>query len=172
MKKLNYSLLITLFAVSAIFAQPNPKANGNFGMQQRIKDKLNLNEQQVKKFDDIIFNQRKTAIDTKAELQKLQLKLRKMMNDNTVDENKLYGITDKISDLRSKRQKSRISTWLKIYNILDKEQKPLWTKAFQHFMTSAQKGKMGMKRKMRHRMNNRPNMPQRPMGMGNNTPMR
>jgi sulfate adenylyltransferase subunit 1 (EFTu-like GTPase family) len=98
--------------------------------QKEKVDKLNLNEQQVKKFDDIIFNQRKTAIDTKAELQKLQLKLRKMMNDNTVDENKLYGITDKISDLRSKRQKSRISTWLKIYNILDKEQKPLWTKAF------------------------------------------
>jgi Spy/CpxP family protein refolding chaperone len=172
MKKLSYSLVIALFALSAIFAQPQPKANGNFGMQQRIKDKLNLNEQQAKKFDDIIYNQRTAAIDTKAELQKLELKLRKMMNDNAVDENKLYGITDQISGLRAKMQKSRITTWLKIYNILDKNQKPLWTKAFQRFMTSAKKGKMAMKRKMMHRINQRPNMPPRPMRPGNPAPMR
>ena len=172
MKKLSYSLLIALFAVSAIFAQPYPRTDGNFGVQYRLKDKLNLNEQQAKKFNDIIFNQRESAIDTKAEIQKLELKLRKMMNNNAVDENKLNSITNQISDLRAKRQKSRISTWLKIYNILDKEQKPLWTQAFNRFMTKANTGKMAMRRNMMRKTHGRYNMHPRPMGPFNQQPIR
>ncbi len=168
MKKLSYSLLIALFSISAMFAQPMMNKNNNFGgMHQMMKNKLNLTAQQEKKFDDIIFNQKKAAIDTKSEIQKLKLDLQKMMNDNNVKENKLFSLTGKISDLKAKMVKSRISTWYKIYNILDKDQKTTWTKVFNRFMQhNKHKGMMRNRKMMKgmmNGMNNRPDMPSKPM---------
>ncbi len=163
MKKLSYSLLIALFSISAIFAQPMMNKDGNYGgMHQLVKNKLNLTEKQSKKFDDIIFAQRKAAIDTRAEIQKLRLDLQKMMNDNNVDKSKLFSLTGKISDLKAKMGKSRIATWYKIYNILDKDQRAVWTKVFNKFM---QHGKKGMMRKgmMMNKKSNCKNMPQQNM---------
>ncbi len=160
MKKLNYSLLIALFSISAIFAQPMMNKNGNYGeMRQKVKNKLNLTEKQSKQFDDIIFAQRKAAIDTKSEIQKLRLDLQKMMNDNDVDKSKLFSLTGKISDLKAKMGKNRITTWYKIYNILDKDQKATWTKVFNKF---TQHGKKGMMKKgmIMNKKSNFKNMPQ------------
>ncbi len=168
MKKLSYALLAVLFGITATFAQPMQKANGCGGMQQMIKNKLNLTDQQAKKFDNIIYNQKEKAIDTRAEMQKLKLKINKMMNENSVTEGKLTSLTNKMFDLRTKMSKSRIDSWYKIYNILDKNQQQVWTKMFKRFMKHGKKGNMmGMKKgMMKNRMQNRNNVPNKPMMNG------
>lgn len=128
MKKLTV-LLLTVFAFTAFGFTPFPEddnAPDDFGPKAKFIDELKLTADQQAKFDDLHYNHKKMIIDTKAEIAKNRLELRKMLNDNNIDEGKILKLTEANNNLRSKIQTSRVNMWLNIYKILNKEQQELW----------------------------------------------
>jgi len=121
-----------------------PKMRG-----QMIKERLELNDEQSKKFDEIMFAQREKAIDTRAEIQKLKLQAQKITSSGKVEVEKLKEINSKIADLQKEMKNARLDSWNKINKILTPEQQKIWAQMLDRII--AHKGKMGKGKRMRHR---------------------
>jgi Spy/CpxP family protein refolding chaperone len=192
MKRLLVVITTTLFLLgSTLSAQPgmgmhggkpgNPGVGFNgprsgFGVNNmsridRMQTILQLTDEQKSKISDIRFEHQNFVLDTKNEIQKNRLTVRKMMADNNIDQKKLLSLTEKNSELNGKIKSSGVKMWLEVYNILNDTQKTQWTKMFGQFRQnngfaragkSGRTGKSGMSKRVP--CNNR--MPQRGMGMG------
>ena len=100
---------------------------------ERMKTMLNLTDEQAAKISDLRFAHETLAIDTRSEIQKNKLIVRKMMADNEIDQEKLLKITSENSELQGKIKLSRTTMWLEVYNMLDDAQKEKWTNTFGQF---------------------------------------
>ncbi len=132
MKKLLTLSILTVLFSGAIFAQPMfnaQNANGQFyGMPgQMLKVRLNLTDEQAQKINDIITAQRQDALDTRLEIQKLRLEIRKIYLSDNPDYNKVKELNAQISELFLKQRNRRVDTRSKISEILTPEQKKLWS---------------------------------------------
>jgi len=187
MKRLLVLVTTTLFLLgSTLSAQPGmgmpngkkgPGFNGpgsgfgpnNMTRLERMQTVLKLTDEQVAQISDLRFEQQNLALDTRNQIEKNRLIVRKMMMDNKIDQEKLLAITNENSELNGKLRTSKVKNWLDIYNILDDTQKAEWTKMFNHL---GQKGAFGKQGKSgRHGKNGRGmntpcnRMPQPGMGM-------
>jgi len=151
MKKLCLSVLgMILLTNLAFFAQP---AQNNMPMGQRhegIKTLLKLTPEQETKFNDLTYQHRQEAIDVRAKIQKNRLELEKMVNDNKIDEKKLFQLTDENSKLQGNMKNSAVKNWLEINKILNDEQKAVWGK---HMLRMA--GPQGMRERVKGRIQGR-----------------
>lgn len=150
MKRAFYLVVIALLAFgTSLIAQPqNGRGNGmgmgpddriggGFGMKapfERMEDNLKLTDDQVAKMSDLRFKHENLVIDTKNEIQKNKLVIRKMMTDNKIDQKELLKLTSKNSELQAKIKLSKTTMWLDVYNLLDDTQKEQWTKTFPMFL--------------------------------------
>lgn len=100
---------------------------------ERMQKNLNLNDQQIAKMSDIRFEHQNMVIDLKGKIKKNRLIIRKMMEDNKVENEKLLKIVSQNNELLGKIKLSKTNMWLDIYNILDDTQKEKWTKTFEKF---------------------------------------
>jgi len=147
MKRLMILVTAALLVIgSTLNAQPRNGSGMRMGMQQgqgagfnnngsgshfeRMKTMLNLTDEQAAKISDLRFAHETLAIDTRSEIQKNKLIVRKMMADNEINQEKLLKITSENSELQGKIKLSRTTMWLEIYNILDDTQKEKWTNTF------------------------------------------
>ncbi len=150
MKRLTKFTIVALFAVTSVFsAQPVQNTNmqnaSRYGMPGRmVKARLNLTEEQEKKFDEIMFSQREAAIDTRAEIQKVRLEMQKISASENPDLNKMKKLNAKISELQTQLGNRRLETWDKINKILTPEQKKTWSNMLTRFAV-----RKGSPRKMR-----------------------
>lgn len=155
MKKLIYASLISMFVIigfSTIVAQ---NKSGKGLRKSKITEKLNLTEAQKEKFDVIKFSFQESKIDLEANIKKNRLENKKMMSSDNINENSLMNNIDKGSVLMAEKRKSRVQMWLDIREILNDDQKKIWTKSFGHFSNDKDKfsGKGGKKAKRFSRNN-------------------
>ena len=98
--------------------------------KHEMTKQLNLTDDQKQKFEEFHFALKEKAIDLHAQIEKKELEIEKMMKSKNVDGKKLLELTGDISNLRSEIHQSRIENWVKIYNILNDEQKTMWVNDF------------------------------------------
>lgn len=130
MKKSAIFLLI-VFVIASYGFTPFPdetKGTDEFGPKARIVELLKLSDDQQAKFNDFHYNQKLMMIDTRAQIQKNRLEIKKMMMDNNINSERILQVTENNNKLRSKIHTSKVKMWLDIYNILNKEQQKIWTK--------------------------------------------
>ncbi len=150
MKKqlLTLVMLVSIFAFgNNAFAQMNMgEGNPAFGQPHgMMKQKLGLNEEQAKKFDQIMFDQKEAMIDTRAQIQKLKVEAQKIAASDNVDLNKLKKINAKIENLRTAQKDRRLETWEKVNKILTPEQKKIWKNMLNKMIMMQGKKGMGHK---------------------------
>jgi Spy/CpxP family protein refolding chaperone len=152
MKRLLILLTTALLVIGgSLNAQPSEgiraKQNHGFGINndknefsdwptshfERMQKNLNLTDEQIAKMSDIRFEHQNMAIDLKGKIKKNRLIVRKMMEDNKIEKEKLLKIVSQNNELLSKIKLSKTNMWLDIYNILDDTQKEKWTKTFEKF---------------------------------------
>jgi len=129
MKKLLFSILsLVLLSNFSLFSQPTQDEPPMGQRGDGIKKLLKLTAEQEKKFDDLSYQHRQEAVDLRAKIQKNRLELEKMVNGNTIDEKKLFQITDENSILQGNLKNSAVKNWFEIYKILNDDQKAVWSK--------------------------------------------
>ncbi|PKL82336.1 MAG: hypothetical protein CVV24_10620 [Ignavibacteriae bacterium HGW-Ignavibacteriae-3] len=178
MKKPGIMILTMLLLGSiSIFSQPANK--GQFGGQrgERLKALLKLTPEQEKKFTDLKYAQQQAAIDIKSKIQKNQLEMKKMISDGKIDEKKILQLTDENSKLQGDLKNSAVKNMLAAYNILNDEQRVIFTKHLPQIMAAGKmKGKIKSWMMNRMNRNGRGMMNQNRMmnrgGMMNNQPTR
>ncbi len=149
MKK-SFVFLLTVsivFSFSILSAQPfkhKPMQKPN-GIFQQLK----LNDSQLKKFNELKFDNQEKMIDLKAKIQKERLSLKKMITNGNINKSAALNIVDKISSLRSKMAKQKISLWFDVYNFLDNTQKKVWINNFDK-MSRMHHGMMKGRKPMKH----------------------
>ncbi len=158
-RSLILSLVATLLLGSAaIFAQPQRNLDrgtnwGNRGFDGlRIQTMLKLTEEQSVKFNDIRYSHQMSVIDIQSEIQKNRIEVRKMMSDNKIDSGKLLQLTGANNELHGKIKTSRTQMWLDIYNVLNDDQKEIWTATFNRF--GQREGRRGIGSGRGHGRNN------------------
>lgn len=108
------------------FAQKERKfKNDLFGIK-----KLNLTEEQKKKFDQIQFMHEEKAIDIRAKLNKNRLEIKKLFKSENFNENEFVNLTQNGEKLRNEQSQLRTQMWLDVYRILDRDQKNEWKEHF------------------------------------------
>ncbi len=141
-------LLVTLLLALAglNFAQPQVQRKMFLQKKQvkgeRMIDILDLTKEQQEKFDALHYEHQKKNIDVQAEIRKNQLEIRKLMDDDKPNSEKIKSLIDKNAELKSNLAKSRIDLWMSINNILDDEQKEIW-KNHRGFGTRNFEGRFG-----------------------------
>ncbi|MFZ1288999.1 MAG: Spy/CpxP family protein refolding chaperone [Melioribacteraceae bacterium] len=129
MKKLiMFVLFFTLVLLQSqnVFAQKQKNQKDNF---LGIK-KLNLTDEQMKKFDQIQFNHEEKIIDLNAKLKKNRLEIKKLFNSENFNENEFVSLAQNGGKIRNELSDLRTKMWLDVYKILDKTQKEEWQKHF------------------------------------------
>ncbi len=129
MKKLLFSIFsLVLLTNFSLFSQPTQDEPPMGHREGGIKKLLKLTTEQEKKFDDLAYQHKQDAVDIHAKIQKNRLELEKMVDDNNIDEKKLFQLTDENSKLQGNLKNSAVRSWFEIYKILNDEQKAVWSK--------------------------------------------
>jgi Spy/CpxP family protein refolding chaperone len=129
MKKLWFSVFsLILLTNFSLFSQPMQDSPPMGPREGGIKKLLKLTTEQEKKFDDLAYQHKQDAVDIHAKIQKNRLELEKMVDDNNIDEKKLFQLTDENSKLQGNLKNSAVRSWFEIYKILNDEQKAIWSK--------------------------------------------
>lgn len=135
------TLLLTIVIlagfINTLNAQPKERLRAAF------KDELNLTPEQEKQIDALKYEHEKLVLDKKNEIEKNRLEIRHMMNSKNVDADLLKNLTGKNSDIQAELKQMHIDHWLKVYNLLDDNQKDIWRDNFGHL---GQGRKNGMRR--------------------------
>ena len=149
-KRLLSIVVVSLFLVSAIFAQPQPGQNPPMGpppAHGKMYQALNLTDQQRSQIEDLHLALEKKMIPLRADLQKLNADYKLMLIDPKVSESALKAQLQKIADLRIKMALERAKNQRKIRSLLNAEQK----KKFDAMILNGPKHKKMMGRQMMHR---------------------
>lgn len=148
MKKLLFSIF-SLFLLTnfTLFSQPMQDGPPMGPREGGIKKQLKLTVEQEKKFDDLVYQHKQDAVDIHSKIQKNRLELEKMVNDNKIDEKKLFQLTDENSKLQGDLKSSAVKNWFEIYKILNDDQKTIWSK---HMLQMA--GNQGMRERVKGRI--------------------
>lgn len=149
-KRLLSIAVVSLFLVSAIFAQPQPGQNPPMGpppAHGKMFQALNLTDQQRGQIEDLHLALEKKLIPLQADLQKLNANYKLMLIDPKVSESSLKAQLQKIADLRVKMALERAKNQRKIRSLLNDVQK----KKFDAMILSGPKQKQMMKHRMMHR---------------------
>lgn len=145
MKKIILIIILSIFSGSLFAQKPfKNKPDKNIIMHERIIQKLNLTEDQLKKLNQIKFSFEENRIELFAKLQKNRLEMKKMVKSSEINNSELLKLTEEGSRLSAELDKSRTKMWLDIYDILDDEQKVIWAENFgeNNFMTDKRCNKM------------------------------
>lgn len=149
MKKLFITILcVLLLANLSLTAQPMNDTPPFGPRGEGIKNLLKLTPDQEKKFDDMAYQRKQEVIDVHAQIQKNRLELKKMLDDNKIDEKNFIRLTDENTKLQGNLKASATKHWLDVYKMLNDEQRVIWTKHLSH-MTDPQFIKERVKERIR-----------------------
>ena len=136
-------------------------SHGPASMQHRaMMEKLNLTDEQTKKFEDIHYQHQKKAITMRAEIESARLDLGRLMRADEPDRRAIEAQIDKVSQARVGLEKDRVGQMLEMRALLTPEQRKTWREMH---------GGMGMPGGMHRGM---PGMMHGPDGHGSGESMR
>lgn len=117
-------------------------------LQGRMMPRLNLTEEQKQKIGQIRLDAQKEVIKINSEIALNKVEIKKLLADKGLNTQKFSSLSDGIVKLEGELKKIRTDNWLKIYSLLNDEQKEIWKK------------QIGRERMMGRGMANRPAMRQ------------
>lgn len=130
MKKLTLSLVLVLFISVVSFSQPFGDGRGKGQNRFELKEELKLTDAQEQQISDIRYQHQQFLVDTKAQIQKKRLELKKMMMDNNVNEASYLKLADEIAELDAGIHKANMKHFFEIYKLLDADQQEIFAKHF------------------------------------------
>ena len=130
MKKSGLSVIVLVLVLLGLNNIAAQKENGKFKKHHHGLKELNLTEQQKEKMKEIKFSFEEANIETEAKIKKNKLEIKKLLSNNSFNENELMTLIEKGGDLKLVLKKSKVRMWLDIRNILDDNQKIIWVKHF------------------------------------------
>ena len=141
MKRTFLSLLmtLTLLSFSSFVLLGQQKEEKKFQKDKMLRE-LNLTKDQQNKINEIRFDHEEKQIESKADLEKNQLRIKKMISSSSFNDSELLNLVEKSGQLKSQLEKERVSMWLDIRKILTEDQREIWKSKFH---------RMGMRDKMR-----------------------
>jgi len=148
-------VLVFVFTVG-LYAQPE-RGMGN--RKAKIAEKLNLTVEQEKKIETLRTAHQKQMIDLAADMAKLHLEKKELMNKGSYDRKTLVALEEKIIKQRDIIDLARINHQMDVYEILDAQQKEIWNK-------KPMNGAMGIHGKRNERMGQMKHHPNGCDGMG------
>ncbi len=137
-------------------AQPGP-GDAPPVLRKRIMRELGLNNDQIKKIEELTYRADREKLDIRYELQKSHLDLRHLMSADAPNEAAVFSMIEKISGLELKLKKNRVGLMLKIRKLLTREQ---WEKL--EIFQANRKAKRRQRRRRRDRNFNIPAPPEAP----------
>lgn len=113
------SLLVLMAGLSA-------QGRGGFGRGIGWNDDLNLTTEQIKQIDGFRTDFRKAQIDVRADMQKLRLELKELMQVDNPNQKAIDAQLEKIQDKELALEKLRVRHQLEVRSLLTDEQKVLF----------------------------------------------
>ena len=143
--KLLIPIVLFVFAIG-ISAQPGP---GTGKRKAMIHEKLNLTPEQEKKIEDLRTSHQKKMIDLRADMAKLHLEKKELLNKGNYDRKAFLALEDKIMKQRNTIETSMANHRMDVYELLDANQKVIWNDrpAFNRMGKAGKMGR-GMRRNM------------------------
>jgi len=115
-------LLVLTIGVSA---QPAPGAGMERG-KALIADKLNLTPDQQKSIESLRTANQKQMIDLRAEMAKLHIAKKELLNKGNYDRKTNIALEEKISKQKNVIDAARANHQMDVYQILNADQKEIW----------------------------------------------
>ena len=156
-----------ILSFGSIFAQNGNKQNNKdksvikpqpgFGMgmmrgEGRGLAALKLTDDQKTKIEDLKLNLQKEIIKLNSEIQLNKVELEKIYKEKEFNTTKLLSLSEAIDKTQSQIKKLRLENWIKVYNLLDKDQQVIWKKLGPALKVMAERGDMMKRGNMRQGM--------------------
>src|SRR6185436_4638754 len=129
-KSLIMALALLMSVAAAAHAQggpppgpPPPPHGPNPGEIDELSDELGLKPAQKQGIRDIADEARKKQAKLRADLEVVEIDLRRELERDEPDEKKVIGYIDQLSALEGEMRKVNVVAWLKIRKLLTKEQR-------------------------------------------------
>ena len=135
MKKVIITIVAVLILVGSIFA---------FNIEH-LTEKFELTDAQAEKIEKITDESERNAIDKRAELEKAQLDMKKIMSDEKSSRSDIIASTEKMMKLQNELKISRINTMLDIRDQLPEEKRADFMKIMHRHKGGNDKRQMMMK---------------------------
>ncbi len=103
---------------------------GKWWLNEEVVKELQITEAQQKELGKIYYAHLEKAIDLRAKVEKEELKLREMLDLNTINEKELLSQVDKLLEARNSLERARAELFVKVRIILTAEQ---WAKIKERF---------------------------------------
>ncbi|MFC1550399.1 Spy/CpxP family protein refolding chaperone [Candidatus Neomarinimicrobiota bacterium] len=125
---MNNKIIAIMVLVSAVvLAQPEPGNCANKGEHRaKLMDELNLTNDQQKQIDNLRESMQLKAIDMKADVQKLEIKLESEMKADNSSKKSIMAIADKLNAKRGELQRMHISHRFDVRQLLTVEQRQIF----------------------------------------------
>lgn len=113
----------------SVFAQalPHPQMDADVDIQPDILpgicEKLNLNEEQKKKLDEVRLKTQKENIKLRADLQVKRLELKELIESEKTNQDEIDKKIQEIEKIRTQLLKNKVNTMLEVKKILTPEQR-------------------------------------------------
>jgi len=120
------ALLTAALSLPPAAAQGPPMAGmveGKFWAFPRMRERLGLSEEQVDQLDAIFLRSRRALIDLKAEVEKRQLDLEAILDDDDASEAAAETVIDRLEEARAALGKARLRMMLKMRRVLTPDQR-------------------------------------------------
>ena len=130
-------LVAALIGPALITAQDKPAAKQPIDvkgqpmpprMQGRMMAGLKLTDEQKQKIEQFRLDIQKEAIKINSEIALNKVEIKKLLNEKGLNTQKFSSLSDANVKLEGELKKIRTDNWLKIYSLLNDEQKEIWKK--------------------------------------------
>lgn len=93
---------------------------------QMMIEKLNLNEKQKIKIEELQYNFKKKMINLQADIKMKRLELNKSFSEKEINRNKIINFINEINEIRSEKALLTANYLMDIYELLDEKQKEIF----------------------------------------------
>ena len=121
---------------------------GKWWLNEEVVKELQITDAQQKELGKIYYAHLEKAIDLRAKVEKEELKLREMLDQNTINEKELLSQVDRLLDARNSLERARAELFVKVRIILTPEQWVMVKERFQKRIKRIREER-GLKRPLR-----------------------
>jgi len=113
-------LSMVLLAMSGF--EPHGGQTGSWWRLEPVLREIGLQEQQIQQIEKLVLDQRRAAIDLRAEVEKKRLDFQEAVDADVPDEARVLTLFDQVQAARVQLEKSELMTRLKVRKLLTPEQ--------------------------------------------------
>jgi len=101
---------------------------------------LNLSKKQKEKFEAMHLDLQKEIIKLNSEIQINKIEIKRLFNEKQLNSGKLTDLTDTNGKIEQQIKKLRTENWIKVYTLLNDEQRETWKNHFERMMDQPMRG--------------------------------